>query len=78
MIDSPHSGKYCFGKTPWQTFLGCVARRAGDPVGLRVHDPEPAGTVQKTAFEAELIILCVRWYLQFGLSFRNLEELMAG
>src|SRR3954454_21780346 len=28
-------------------------------------------------FEAELIILCVRWYLQFGLSFRNLEELMA-
>src|SRR5947207_8067667 len=28
-------------------------------------------------FEAEIIILCVRWYLRFGLSFRNLEELMA-
>ena len=28
-------------------------------------------------FEAETIILCVRWYLQFGLSFRNLEEMMA-
>src|SRR3954471_4125562 len=27
-------------------------------------------------FEAEIIILCVRWYLRFGLSFRNLEELM--
>ena len=27
-------------------------------------------------FEAE-IVLCVRWYLRFGLSFRNLEELMA-
>jgi len=26
MIDSPHSGKYCFGKTLWQTFLGCVAK----------------------------------------------------
>ena len=27
-------------------------------------------------FEAEIIMLCVRWYLRFGLSFRNLEELM--
>src|SRR4051812_22700541 len=28
-------------------------------------------------FEAEIIILCVRWCLRFGLSLRNLEELMA-
>jgi transposase-like protein len=28
-------------------------------------------------FEADIILLCVRWYLPFGLSFRNLEELMA-
>ena len=28
-------------------------------------------------FKAEIIVLCVRWYLRFGLSFRNLEELMA-
>jgi len=28
-------------------------------------------------FEAEIIVLCVRWYLRFGLSFRNLEEMMA-
>src|SRR5215471_1527453 len=28
-------------------------------------------------FEAEIIILCVRWYLRFGLSFRNLEEMIA-
>src|SRR3954468_21246165 len=27
-------------------------------------------------FEAEIIVLCVRWYLRFGLSFRNLEEMM--
>src|SRR5689334_20019855 len=27
-------------------------------------------------FEAEIIVLCVQWYLRFGLSFRNLEELM--
>src|SRR5436190_22465422 len=28
-------------------------------------------------FEAEIIVLCVRWYLRFGLSSRNLEEMMA-
>jgi IS6 family transposase len=28
-------------------------------------------------FEAEIIVLCVRWYLRFGLTFRNLEEMMA-
>ena len=28
-------------------------------------------------FEAEIIVLCVRWYLRYGLSFRNLEEIMA-
>jgi IS6 family transposase len=28
-------------------------------------------------FEAEIIVLCVRWYLRFGLSYRNLEEMMA-
>src|SRR3981081_4467842 len=28
-------------------------------------------------FQAEIILLCVCWYLRFGLSYRNLEELMA-
>src|SRR5205823_5976262 len=28
-------------------------------------------------FEAEIIVLCVRWYLRFALSFRDLEEIMA-
>jgi transposase-like protein len=28
-------------------------------------------------FEAEIIVLCVRWYLRFPLSFRQLEEIMA-
>jgi transposase-like protein len=53
-----------------------LQRRAGGLLGLRVHEAEPAGTVQGTHFEAEIIVLCVRWYLRFGLSFRNLEELM--
>jgi transposase, IS6 family len=28
-------------------------------------------------FEAEILVLCVRWYLRLGLSLRNLEEMMA-
>ena len=28
-------------------------------------------------FEAEIIIACVRWYLRYALSYRDLEELMA-
>ncbi len=27
-------------------------------------------------FEAEIILLCVRWYLRYALSYRNLEEMM--
>ena len=28
-------------------------------------------------FEELIIILCVRWYLQYSLSYRDLEEMMA-
>jgi len=28
-------------------------------------------------FEAEIIVLCVRWYLRYPLSFRQLEEIMS-
>jgi transposase-like protein len=28
-------------------------------------------------FDAAIIVLCVRWYLRFSLSFRDLEEMMA-
>jgi IS6 family transposase len=27
-------------------------------------------------FETEIILLCVRWYLRFSLSYRDLEEMM--
>ena len=27
--------------------------------------------------EAEIILLCVRWYLRYALSYRDLEEMMA-
>ena len=28
-------------------------------------------------YDQEIMVLCVRWYLRLGLSFRNLEEIMA-
>ena len=28
-------------------------------------------------FESNIILLCVRWYLKYSLSFRDLEEIMA-
>jgi len=28
-------------------------------------------------FQDQIIVLCVRWYLRFSLSYRDLEELMA-
>jgi len=28
-------------------------------------------------FDSEIIVLCVRWYLRFKLSFRDLVEMMA-
>ncbi len=27
-------------------------------------------------FQADLILLCVRWYLRYSLSYRDLEEMM--
>jgi transposase-like protein len=27
-------------------------------------------------FQGEIILLCVRWYLKYALSYRNLEEIM--
>ena len=28
-------------------------------------------------FEAEIILMCVRWYLRYPLSFRQLKEILA-
>ncbi len=28
-------------------------------------------------FETEIILLCVRWYLRYALSYRDLEEMMS-
>jgi tetratricopeptide (TPR) repeat protein len=36
-----------------------------------------AGSLQRTHFDQEIIILCVRWYITFKLSFRDLVQMMA-
>jgi transposase, IS6 family len=48
---------------------------------MRTRRPRPA-TVPRSAFAGfcfppEVIVLAVRWYLRFGLSFRDVEELLA-
>jgi transposase-like protein len=48
---------------------------------MRTRHPRPA-TVPRSAFAGfcfppDVIVLAVRWYLRFGLSFRDVEELLA-
>ena len=46
------------------------ARRTGPPVRM------PSGFIG-FRFPPEVILLAVRWYLRYGLSYRDLEELLA-
>ena len=32
---------------------------------------------KRRRFPAEVILLCVRWYCRYGISYRDLEEMMA-
>ncbi len=36
----------------------------------------PASPVQVVSLPTDIILLCVRWYLRYPLSYRNLEEMM--
>jgi transposase-like protein len=38
---------------------------------------DPATPFKWRHFEATIILLCVRWYLRYSLSYRDLEEMMA-
>jgi transposase-like protein len=47
---------------------------------LRADDEqaqEHGGSVRRTSFERNVIIFCVRWYLRYNLSLRDLVEMMA-
>jgi transposase-like protein len=46
-------------------------------LGMKLRTPLVPGSLQGTAFDQEIIVLCVRWYLTFKLSFRDLVQMMA-
>jgi hypothetical protein len=42
-----------------------------------VHPPVPASEFVGFRFPPKVIVLAVRWYLRFALSYRDIEELLA-
>jgi IS6 family transposase len=48
---------------------------------MRTRRPRPAPAVRSAfagfRFPPDVIVLAVRWYLRFGLSYRDVEELLA-
>jgi transposase-like protein len=48
---------------------------------MRTRRPRPAPTTRSAfagfRFPPDVIVLAVRWYLRFGLSYRDVEELLA-
>jgi transposase-like protein len=56
-------------------------RRSSDTAGMRTRrSPHPASATRSAfagfRFPSDVIVLAVRWYLRFGLSYRDLEELL--
>jgi hypothetical protein len=54
----------------------------GEGFAVKRHRRPPSSSVDRSAlagfrFPPEVIMLAVRWYLRFGLSYRDLEELLA-
>ena len=51
---------------------GSVARK-----GEGEYDGQKPNPFKWRHYQAEIILLCVRWYLRYSLSYRDLEEMMA-
>jgi hypothetical protein len=58
-------------------FFGICCKRLGAVLLGEANAREPAGFVPRRHFEDEMIVLCVRWYVRYSLSYRDLEEMMA-
>ena len=43
----------------------------------RLAAPAPRSSFAGFRFSSEVIMLAVRWYLRYGLSYRDVEELLA-
>ena len=53
----------------------------GEGGGMRLRRSRPVPVIQRSAFvgfrfPSEVIVLAVRWYLRYGLSYRDVEELL--
>jgi len=59
----------------WRWRSGSVAKTNGVAKVGRVRRNRPA-VFKGRHFQDEVIVLCVRWYLRYSLSYRDLEELM--
>ena len=57
-----------------------VTGAGGETAGMRTRRPRPAPDARSAfagfRFPSDVIVLAVRWYLRFGLSYRDLEELL--
>ena len=60
--------------------VGCGRVRAATLHGMRTRQPRPAPVSRSVfagfRFPPDFIVLAVRWYLRFGLSYRDIEELL--
>jgi len=74
------------GEAHWNTHRGTVAlvaptcfreARAMRPHRYPCPAPTPRSAFAGYRFPPEVIALAVRWYLRFGLSYRDVEELLA-
>jgi hypothetical protein len=65
----------------WKLTPGWIFRNAAGPslisdIVSLMPKPRPA-LFRGRHFEDEITVLCVRWYLRYCLTYRDLEELMA-
>ena len=56
---------------------GSVANRLSGPGRVKQVQKNRPALFRGRHFEDEVIILCVRWYLRYSLSYRDLKEMMA-
>ncbi len=62
--------------------VGVIPVSEGDSGGMLRSNARPVPVLPSSAFASfrfppEIIVLAVRWYLRFGLSYRDVEELLA-
>jgi len=59
------------------TSISSVANFGTGPDRVEVDADQPAESFQGTLIPREVIVLCVRWYLRYPLSYEHVAELVA-